>query len=126
MRAISNSPLTHASVPCPSTLTVRAAPCVLEWWVNQSVRSLFKTPKKKESHSVMSNFLPSHGPYSSWNSPGQNTGVGSLSLLQGNLPDPGIKPGSPALQVDSLPAESAGKSQNSKEGSLSYTVERKA
>ena len=25
----------------------------------------------------------SHGLYSSWNSPGQNTGVGSLSLLQG-------------------------------------------
>ena len=34
----------------------------------------------------------------------KNTGVGSLSLLQGNLPDPGIEPGSPALQ-DSLPAE---------------------
>ena len=27
--------------------------------------------------------LPPHGPYSPWNSPGQNTGVGSLSLLQG-------------------------------------------
>ena len=27
----------------------------------------------------------------------KNTGVCSLSLLQGNLPDPGIKPGSPAL-----------------------------
>ena len=29
--------------------------------------------------------------------------MGSLSL--GDLPDPGIKPGSPALQVDSLPTE---------------------
>ena len=38
----------------------------------------------------------------------KNTGVGSLSLLQGNLPDPGIEPGSPALQVDSLPAELLG------------------
>ena len=39
----------------------------------------------------------------------QNTGVGRLSLLQGNvLPDPGIKLGSPALQVDSLPAELPG------------------
>ena len=28
--------------------------------------------------------------------------MGSLSLLQGNLPDPGIKLGSLALQVDSL------------------------
>ena len=26
----------------------------------------------------------------------------------GDLPDPGIKPGSPALQVDSLPSESPG------------------
>ena len=33
----------------------------------------------------------------------KNTGVGSLSLL-GVLLDPGIKPGSPALLVDSLPA----------------------
>ena len=29
----------------------------------------------------------------------------SWSLLQGDLPNPGIKPGSPALQVDSLPSE---------------------
>ena len=27
----------------------------------------------------------------------------------GDLPNPGIKPGSPALQVDSLPAELSGK-----------------
>jgi len=31
----------------------------------------------------------------------KNTGVGGLSLLQGNLPDPEIEPGSPALQVNS-------------------------
>ena len=82
-----------------------------------------------------------------WNSPGQNTGMGSLSLLQGifptqwsnpslshcrwilyqlshkgspkilewvayhlsaDLPDPGIEPGSPALQADSLPIELSG------------------
>ena len=43
-------------------------------------------------------------------SPGQNTGVGSLSLLQGDLPNPGIEPSSLALQVDSLPAEPQGKS----------------
>ena len=28
-----------------------------------------------------------------WNSPDQKTGVGSLSLLQGNLPNPGFDPG---------------------------------
>ena len=41
-----------------------------------------------------------------WNSPGQNTGVGSCSFLQGYLPNPGIKSRSPSLQVDSLQAES--------------------
>ena len=41
-----------------------------------------------------------------WDSPGKNTGVGSHTLLQGNLPQPGIEPtsvASPALQADSLP-----------------------
>ena len=38
-------------------------------------------------------------------SPGQNTGMDSLSLLQGNLPDPGSELGSAELQEDSLPAE---------------------
>ena len=38
---------------------------------------------KSESHSVTSDSLQPHGLYSPWNSPGQNTGVGSLSLLQG-------------------------------------------
>ena len=42
-------------------------------------------------------------------SPGQNTGVGSLSLLQGDLPNLGIEPRSPVLQVDFLPAELQGK-----------------
>ena len=36
-----------------------------------------------ESCSVVSDSLQPHGLYSLWNSPGQNTGVGSLSLLQG-------------------------------------------
>ena len=31
------------------------------------------------------------------------------AILQGNLPDPGIEPTSPALQVDSLPTEPPGK-----------------
>ena len=39
----------------------------------------------------------------------KNTGVGSLTLLQGNLPNPGIELGSPALQANSLPAELPGK-----------------
>ena len=35
-----------------------------------------------ESHSVVSDSLWPYGLYSPWNSPGQNTGVGSCSLLQ--------------------------------------------
>ena len=37
-------------------------------------------------------FLRPHGLYSPWNSPGQNTGVGSLSLLQGIFPTLGSNP----------------------------------
>ena len=40
-----------------------------------------------------------------WNSLGQNTGVGRPFPSPGNLPNPGIKARSSALQVDSLPAE---------------------
>ena len=38
-------------------------------------------------------FLQPHGLYRPWNSPGQNTGVGSLSLLQGIFPTWGSNPG---------------------------------
>ena len=40
----------------------------------------------------MSSSLQPHGLYSHWNSPGQDTGVGSLSLLQGILPTQGHPP----------------------------------
>ena len=42
-----------------------------------------------------------------------------LSLLQGIFPNPGIEPRSPALEVDSLPAEPEGKPKNTRAGSLS-------
>ena len=89
----------------------------------------------------MSDSLPPHGLYSPWNSPGQNTGKGSLSLLQVIFPtqgsNPGLphcwrilyelsykgnprtEPGSPALQADSLPAEPPGKPKDTGVGSLS-------
>ena len=44
-----------------------------------------------------------------WDSPGKNTGVDYHSLLQGIFLDPGIEPGSLALQADSLPSEPPGK-----------------
>ena len=42
--------------------------------------------KVSESCPVMSDSLQPHGLYSPWNSLGQNTGVGSCSLLQGIFP----------------------------------------
>ena len=50
---------------------------------------------ESESCLVMSNSLQHHGLYSLWNSPGQDTGVGSLSLLQGIFPTQGLNPGLP-------------------------------
>ena len=41
----------------------------------------------------MSDSLPFYGLYSAWNSSGQNTGVGSLSLLQRIFPSQGLDPG---------------------------------
>ena len=67
-----------------------------------SVAALFKwiflaanTRSVSESRSVVSNSLQPHGLYSPCNSPGQNTGVGSLSLLQGIFPTQGSNPGLP-------------------------------
>ena len=48
---------------------------------------------ERASCSVVSNSLQPHGPYSPWNSPGLNIGVGSLSLLQGIFPTQGSNPG---------------------------------
>ena len=71
---------------------------------------------ESESRSVVSDSLRVPGLYSPWNSPGQNTGVGSSP---GDLPNPGIEPRSPTLQADSLPAEPQGKPENTAVGSLS-------
>ena len=40
----------------------------------------------------MSDSLQPHGLYSPWNSPGQNTGIGSVLLLQGIFPSQGLNP----------------------------------
>ena len=51
--------------------------------------------KWSESRSVVSNHLWPPGLYSPWDSPGQNAGVGSLSLLQGIFPTQGSNPDLP-------------------------------
>ena len=48
-----------------------------------------------ESHSVVSDSLRPHALYSPWKSPGQNTGMGSLSLLRGIFPTQGSHPSLP-------------------------------
>ena len=59
------------------------------------------------SHSVVSNSLRPHGLSMEFSRQGYWSGLPFPS--PGDLPDPGIEPGSPALQADSLPAELAGK-----------------
>ena len=54
-----------------------------------------KIGRTSASSSVVSDSLRPLGLYSPWNSPGQNTGVGSLSLLQGIFPTQGSNPGLP-------------------------------
>ena len=51
--------------------------------------------KESESCSVVSNSLQPYGLYSPGNSPSQNPGVGSLSLLQGIFPTQRSNPGLP-------------------------------
>ena len=65
--------------------------------------------------SVVSNSLQPHGLYSPWISPGENTGVGSLSQSQGIFPIQGSNPGLSQMQADSFPAEP----KNTGVGSLS-------
>ena len=73
---------------------------------------------ESESRLVLSNSLQPHGLYSSWNSPGQNTGVGSLSLLQGVFPTQGLNWG--LLHCRRILYQlSQGKPKNTGVGSLS-------
>ena len=70
--------------------------CLLYWQAaSLSLMPPWSEVKWSESLLVVSNSLQSHGLYSQCNSPGQNTGVGSLSLRQGIFPTQGSNPGLP-------------------------------
>ena len=72
-----------------SALWVSIVPPVIllvQYFVPRKRDSQRMKENETESCSVVSDSLPSHGLHSPWNSPGQNTGVGSLSLLQGIFP----------------------------------------
>ena len=89
----------HAT-PCPHPLNVHSAPITSKAWsrclllidVTYFSNNL---QSESESRSVVSDSLQPHGLYSPGNSPGQNTGVGSLSLLQGIFPTQGSNRGLP-------------------------------
>ena len=76
------------------------------------------------SHSVVSNSLGPHGLQPArllcpWRFSRQEYWSRFPCLLPGDLPNPGIKPRSPKLQVDCLPSEPPGKPKNTGMGSLS-------
>ena len=71
--------------------------CILHWQVGFFTASATweAHESESESHSVLSDSLRLHELYSPWNSPGQTTGVCSLSLLQGIFPTQGSNRGLP-------------------------------
>ena len=73
---------------CSSLLIIR----------EMQIRTTMKYPlmlvRKSESRSLLSDSLQPHG-LCPWNSPGQSTGEGSLSLRQGIFPPKGSNPGLP-------------------------------
>ena len=56
---------------------------------------VYSSERVSESRSVVSDSLPPHTLHSPWNSPGQNTGMGSHALLQRIFPTQGSNPGIP-------------------------------
>ena len=71
---------------------------ILEWVAFPFSRGSSQPRDKTQvSHTAGGFFLPAEP-----QGKPKNTGVGSLFRLQGIFPDPGIEPGYPALQADSL------------------------
>ena len=88
---------------CSKTLLLK------EWSISQQHRHLLKV-KVAQFCSTLCDPMD----YSPWNSPGKNTGVGSLSLLQGIFPIQG-----PNQVSHTVRAEPQGKPNNTRGGSLS-------
>ena len=91
---------------CQASLSFTLSQSLLQYWSIESVRpsnhlillppsplALNKWKKWSESHSIMSDSSRPHGLWSQWDSPGQNSGLGSLSLLQWIIPTQGSNPG---------------------------------
>ena len=80
----------HSVFLSPTTPGIQTAFSPLR--VGVSLLQMVVRQDESESRSVVSDSLRPHGLYTSWNSPGQNTGVGSLCLLQGIFPNQGSSP----------------------------------
>ena len=76
---------------------------ILEWVVFPFSRESSQPSDWTHVSTLQADSLPAEPQVKS-----KNTGVGSIPFSV-DLPNPGIKPGSPALQVDSLPAKLRGK-----------------
>ena len=78
---------TFSHLPSATTMSFYCYPCmqIPPVWLLLLVKSCL----------VMSNSLQPQGLFSPWNSPGQNTGMGSHYLLQGTFPTQGSNPGLP-------------------------------
>ena len=79
-KALSNWRVMSSKTQKPKTSNEEGAIILVKW---------------TENLSVVADSLRPYGLYSPWNSPGQNTGVGRLSLLQGIFPTQGLNPGLP-------------------------------
>ena len=89
--------LTACQFP-PSMRNLQAR--IQEWVAMPSSRGSSQPRDRTQVSHIEADSLPSEPPGKP-----KNTGVGILIPSPGDLPDPEIKPGSPALQADSLPAE---------------------
>ena len=110
----------HQAPPSITNSRVDSNPCPLSWWCHPTISfsavpfscphtlpasgyfpmsQLFAWGGQSTGVSASASVLPVNTQdwstlgYSPWNSPGQDTGVGSLSLLQGIFPTQGSNPG---------------------------------
>ena len=76
-----------------ATSSSRITVCSSRWAISGAEDVMKDFPWEgceSEACSVASDSLRPHGLYGPWNSPGHNTGVGGLSLLQGIFPTQGL------------------------------------
>ena len=97
MGSMKSSPLDHRGCPPNHQSYLYVCPHLFPRVMNEAggLWSSQLPTTEHESRSVVPDSLWPHGLYNPWNSPGQNTEVGSLLLLQGIFPTQGLNPGLP-------------------------------